>query len=70
MPGVTEHLARALIDVHGQDAEAFARQALHNVQRLDMMARAKEWEAVIVVIKAMRKAATEAAPDKPSSGAR
>lgn len=54
MPGVTEHLARALLEAHGENAVAFAEQALRNVLHLGMTARVREWEQVIETIKTLR----------------
>ncbi|HUN47500.1 MAG TPA: hypothetical protein VMU85_13310 [Stellaceae bacterium] len=54
MPDVIEHLARALIEAHGDEAVSFAEQALTNVRNLALLDRVAEWERVIATIKAMQ----------------
>jgi hypothetical protein len=56
MPGIVEHLARALVETHGSGAIAFAEQALCHVRSLGMSERAKTWEQVIIAIRAMQEA--------------
>lgn len=55
MTDIAEHLARALIEAHGEEAVAFAEQALTNVRNLGRPGRAEEWERVIARIKEMQK---------------
>jgi len=54
MPDVIEHLARALIEAHGDAATNFAEQALTNVRNLGLLDRVAEWERVIATIRAMQ----------------
>ena len=51
MPDVTHHLARALILAHGDEAVAYAQQAMQNVIGLQMLDKAAEWQRVIDAIK-------------------
>jgi hypothetical protein len=51
MPDVTQHLARALIFAHGDEAVAYAQQAAQNVMRLHMLDKVAEWQLVINAIK-------------------
>jgi hypothetical protein len=54
MTDLTEHLARALIEAHGDAAVDFAEQALINVRNRGLSDRILEWERVIAAIKAIQ----------------
>jgi hypothetical protein len=63
MPGVTEYLARALIEVHGENAVTFAEQALHNVRSRGRTRRVEEWQAVIAAIMTLQAMGKSSASD-------
>jgi hypothetical protein len=56
MPDVTQHLARALISAHGDEAVAHAQQAMQNVMGLQMLDKVAEWQRVIDAIKEIQAA--------------
>ena len=56
MPDVTQHLARALIFAHGDEAVAYAQQVAQNVMRLQMLDKVAEWRLVIDAIKEIQAA--------------
>jgi hypothetical protein len=50
MPDVTQHLARALIFAHGDEAVAYAQQAAENLMSLQMLDKVAEWRLVVDAI--------------------
>ena len=55
LPDVTNHLARALIEKHGKEALAVAKQAEAKSLVLGLRTKAAEWEQVIAAIHALLK---------------
>jgi len=52
----TQHLARALISAHGDEAVAYAQHAARNVMRLQMLDKVMEWQRVIDAIREIQAA--------------
>ena len=65
MPDVRSHLARALIEKHGNNALAVAERALAKAAAKGLKAIAAEWEMVIATIRAIQ---SRPPPDTQSGG--